>query len=83
MQYSTRSLFAMVTAAALLVGFAGLPDDFKSFLVAYALLFAGVGGCFYIAGRPDIPQWYVAVFVVLWTAAVVIAVLNEPVGRSY
>ena len=78
MQYSTRDLFTMVAAAALLIGFAGLPGDFRSFLVVYALLFSGVGGCFYIAAGRDVPQRYVAVFVVLWTTGVVIAVLNEP-----
>jgi len=75
MQYSIRSLFGLVTASALLVGFAGLPSDFKSFLIVFCLLFAGVVGCFYAAGEHDIPQPYAAVFVIVWAAAVAIVML--------
>ena len=78
MQYSIRSLFAIMTFAALFVGFAGLPGDFKVFLVAFCLLFAGVVGCFYAAGERDIPEPYIAVFLIVWTLAVAIVMLTSP-----
>ena len=80
MQYSIRELFAITTAAALLTGFAGLPADFRGFLVAFTLLYAGVGGCFYIALGRDVPQRYVAAFVIVWTLAVALVMLLEPAG---
>jgi hypothetical protein len=80
MQYSIRELFAVTTAAALLIGFAGLPADFRGFLVAFSLLYAGVGGCFYVASGRDIPEHYVIAFVIIWTAAVALVLLFSPVG---
>ena len=78
MQYSIRGLFGLVTAAALLVGFAGLPSDFKKFLALFSFLFAGVFGCFYAASERDVREPYVAAFVIVWTAAVVAAILTSP-----
>jgi hypothetical protein len=80
MQNSICGLFGLMTASALLVGFAGLPPDFRSFLVVFCLLFAGVGGCFYAAGERDIPQTYVAIFIIVWATAVAIVLLSDPMG---
>jgi hypothetical protein len=77
MQYSLRSLFGLVAFAALFVGFAGLPGDFKNLLLAFCFLFAGVVGCFYAAGGRDFPEPYFTVFVIVWSLAVAIVMLTD------
>jgi len=83
MQYSTRSLFGFTLACALLSGYVALPGDFKEFVFVLALLFAGVGSCFYTAIAPHLERSRVAAFLIAWTLAFAVVVLLGPLRTLF
>ncbi len=78
-----RSLFGFTLACALLTGFAALPRDFKEFVFVLALLYAGVGCCFYTAIAPHFERSRVAAFLVAWTLAFLVVALLGPLRTLF
>jgi hypothetical protein len=77
MQYTTRSLFGFVTASALLVGFVGLPSDFKALLILFALAWVSFGVCFHHAVAREVSGTLLGVVIILWAATAVLVVLPD------
>jgi hypothetical protein len=77
MQYTMRSLFGFMTASALLVGFMGLPTDFKALLVLFAFAWASFGICFHHAVARKISGMLLAAVIIVWAATAVQLVLPE------
>jgi hypothetical protein len=78
LQYTTRSLFAFVTASALLVVFFSLPDDFQELIIVLALVSPAVGCIFYVALASQISTRHVVLLVVAVLQLVAVAALFGP-----
>jgi predicted membrane protein len=83
MQFTTRSLFGFTLACALLTGYVALPTDFKEFIFVLALLFAGVGSCFYMAIAPHLERSRVTAFLIAWTLAFIVVALLGPLRSLF
>jgi hypothetical protein len=78
LQYTTRSLFAFVTASALLVVFFSLPDDFQELIIVLALVSPAVGCLFYVALAPQISTRHIVLLVVAMFELITVAALFGP-----
>jgi hypothetical protein len=83
MQFTTRSLFALTLACALLSGYVALPSDFQGFLSVSVLLLAGVAGCIYTALAIHIPRSRVASILIAWVLAFFVVVLLGPLRTLF
>jgi hypothetical protein len=77
-QYTTRGLFAFVTASALLVVFFSLPDDFQELIVVLAVLLPAVGCFFFVAFAPHIGGRHAALLVIAMLQLIAMAMLFGP-----
>jgi hypothetical protein len=78
LQFTTRSLFAFVTASALLIGYSGLPTDFQELILVVALLSAVVGCIFFVAFAPQVGSRHVAILVIAVLQLVAVAAFFGP-----
>jgi predicted membrane channel-forming protein YqfA (hemolysin III family) len=83
MQFTTRSLFALTFACALLSGYVALPSDFKGLLAVSVVLLAGVAGCIYTAFAPHIPRSRVASIVIALALAFAVVILVGPLRTLF
>jgi hypothetical protein len=82
LQYTTRTLFAFVTASALLIGFVALPPDFKELVVVLALLAPVVTCTVYLACATHIGPRHLVVFVIALVPLIAVVMLFGPL-RSW
>jgi hypothetical protein len=75
MQYSTRSLFAFVTAVAVVSVILRMPVDFIGFFLAMSVAATSVAGCFYLALSKKTVPTYVVVLAYGWTTAVMVCLI--------
>jgi hypothetical protein len=78
LQFTTRSLFAFVTASALLIGYSALPSDFQELILVVALLSAVVGCIFFVAFAPHIGSRHLAILVIALLQLVAVAAIFGP-----
>jgi hypothetical protein len=83
MQYSTRTLFGLTLACAILSGYVALPADFKGFLAVSVVLFAGVAVCIYTALATHIPRSRVISILIAWTLCFIVVVLLGPLRTLF